>query len=118
LREKPHFDVINVLPTFVIGKKQLATTKEEISSARGSNALALGPIFGVQNPAGAPSVTVHVDDVAYVHVAALHPNIEGSQNFGVNWNGIKGVNWDDAIDIVRRHFPKEVESGLFPLGGS
>lgn len=117
-KEKPHFDVINVLPSFVIGKNELANTKEAISAPSGSNAIALNPIFGGQNPAGAPSVTVHVEDVAYVHVAALNPNIAGNQSFGVNWNGIKGINWDDAIEIVKRHFPKEVESGLFPLGGS
>jgi nucleoside-diphosphate-sugar epimerase len=63
-------------------------------------------------------VNVHVDDVAYVHIAALDPKIEGNQNFGVNWNGINGIDWDDKLDIVKKNFPKEVESGLFPLGGS
>jgi hypothetical protein len=26
--------------------------------------------------------------------------------------------WGDTIDIVKRHFPKKVESGHFPLGGT
>ena len=114
--EKPKFTVHNIMPTFVIGANLLATTPETVNA--GSNALALGVLLGEKNPAGLMSTTVHVDDVAYVHIAALDPKIEGNQNFGVNSNGVDGIQWDDAIDIVKKHFPKEVEKGVFPLGGS
>lgn len=116
--EKPTFDVINIMPTFVVGKNELATTKEAVMSPAGSNALALVPLFGRQNPNGLASITVHVEDVAYVHIAALDPAIPGNQSFGANSHGVAGVQFDDQLDIVRKHFPKEVESGVFPMGGS
>ena len=28
------------------------------------------------------------------------------------------VVWDDALEIVKRHFPKAVEKGILPLGGT
>ena len=114
-REKPNFDIINIMPTFVIGKNELATTCEAVNA--GSNSLAMIPILGMQNLAGTPAFTCHVDDVAFVHIASLKPEIEGNQNFGVNY-GEAPVQWDDAVDIVKQHFPSEVEQGIFPLGGS
>ncbi|KIW56612.1 hypothetical protein PV05_05260 [Exophiala xenobiotica] len=115
-QEKPNFDIINIMPTFVIGKNELATTREAVNA--GSNAIAMIPILGMQNPAGTPAITCHVDDVALVHIASLKPEIKGNQNFGVNYVGEAPVQWDDAIDIVKKHFPSEVEQGIFPLGGS
>jgi len=115
-KEKPKFSVINVMPSFVVGKNELATTKEAVNS--GSNALALNPILGVQNPAGLSGTTVHVDDVAFVHIAALDPKIEGNQNFACNSNGTEGTKWDDGLDIVRKHFSSAVKDGIFPLNGA
>ncbi|KAK6366217.1 hypothetical protein LTS17_010723 [Exophiala oligosperma] len=114
--EKPSFDIINVMPTFVIGKNELATTRQAVDN--GSNALALAPLLGKQNPTGTPFITCHVDDVAFVHIASLSPEIKGNQNFGVNSIEKTPVQWDDAIDIVKKHFPEAVERGVFPLGGS
>ena len=115
-KETPHFTIINVMPTFVVGKNELATTSEAVNS--GSNSLAMNVLLGVQNPGGLGAVTVHVDDVAKIHVAALDPKIEGNRNFGANCNGIDGIDWDSAIETVKEHFPQAVESGIFPLGGS
>jgi nucleoside-diphosphate-sugar epimerase len=115
-KEKPKFTVINVMPTFVIGKNELATTPKAVNS--GSNSVAMNVLVGVQNPAGMVGTTVHIDDVAKIHIAALDPKIEGNRNFGANCNGIEGIEWDSAIETVKRHFPKAVESGIFPLGGS
>lgn len=114
-KEKPAFSVINVMPTFVVGKNVLAQTPAEVAS--GSNAIALAPILGTQNPGGMPAFACHVDDVAHVHIAPLDPKIQGHQNFGVNYD-VKGINWDEGLDIVKKHFPKEVEKGIFPLGGT
>ena len=115
-KEKPKFSVINIMPTFVIGKNELAITPEAVN--KGSNAVALNVLLGVQNPVGLTATTVHVDDVARIHVAALDPKIEGNRNFGANCNGIDGIEWDSAVHIVKKHFPKAVENGIFPLGGS
>jgi len=115
-QEKPRFAIINVMPSFVVGKNELATTRKAVNS--GSNTLALRNILGGNNPAGAVATTVHVDDVAFVHIAALSPKIEGNHNFACNSQGLEGIVWDDALDIVKKNFPKEVEAGVFPLGGS
>ena len=115
-KERPKFTVINIMPTFVVGKNELATTPKAVNA--GSNSLALNVLLGVQNPAGMTGDTVHIDDVAMLHIAALDPKIEGNRNFGANCNGIDGIEWDSAIEIVKKHFPKAVESGIFPLGGS
>jgi nucleoside-diphosphate-sugar epimerase len=112
-KENPHFNIINIMPSFVVGKNEMAKTKEDYIS--GSNGAALAPLLGLQIP-GSSAFACHVDDVAFVHIAALDPTIEGNQNFGVN-SDVNGVQWDDAIEIVKKHFPKEVEQGIFPLGG-
>lgn len=114
-KEKPHFTVVNIMPTFIVGPNELATTTDAVRS--GSNAIALNVLFGVNNPNGMPAAVVHVDDVAFLHVAALDPKVQGNKNFGANY-GINSIEWDDAIDIVKKHFPAEVEKGVFPLGGS
>ncbi|OQU97407.1 hypothetical protein CLAIMM_03340 [Cladophialophora immunda] len=113
---KPKFSIINIMPSFVIGRNELATTPKAIVS--GSNALALGPLVGNKSDTPTPSFVCHIDDVAFVHVAALDPKITENQNFGVNYTSSNPINWDDAIDIVKRHFPQEVEAGVFPLGGT
>ncbi|KEF60007.1 uncharacterized protein A1O9_04856 [Exophiala aquamarina CBS 119918] len=115
-KEKPSFTVVNIMPTFVIGKNELATTPE--AAREGSNQMAMGPLLGSKQEYGPPAAACHLDDVAFVHIAALNPKIEGNQNFGINFNGAKGIVWDDAVDIVKKHFPEAVEKGIFPLGGS
>ncbi|KIW20200.1 hypothetical protein PV08_00775 [Exophiala spinifera] len=115
-REKPSFDVVNIMPTFVIGKNELATTRTAANS--GSNGFVFATLLGNQNPAGTPMATCHVDDVAFVHIASLSPDIKGNQSFGVNYVGETPDQWDDALGIVKQHFPEEVEKGTFPLGGA
>jgi nucleoside-diphosphate-sugar epimerase len=114
-KEKPQFTVVNIMPTFVVGPNELATTPEAVLA--GSNALALSVLFGGKNPNGMPAATVHVDDVAFLHIAGLDPKVQGNKNFGANYD-VNGIKWDEAIDIVKKHFPTEVEKGLIPLGGS
>ena len=108
------------MPSFVIGKNELATTPTLVNS--GSNVTAMNVLMGVQNPTGMSADTVHIDDVASLHVEALDPGIEvgesGYRNLGANSHGIMGMEWDSAIDIVKKHFPSAVEERVFPLGGS
>jgi hypothetical protein len=53
----------------VIGKNELATNPKVVDG--GSNAVALNILLGVQNPTGIAAATVHIDDVAKVHIEAL-----------------------------------------------
>ena len=59
--------------------------------------------------------TVHIDDVASLHVEALDPGIEvgesGYRNFGANSHGFMGMEWDSAIDIVKKHLPSAERRG-------
>ncbi|KAL9599689.1 MAG: hypothetical protein Q9219_003677 [cf. Caloplaca sp. 3 TL-2023] len=116
--ENPHFTVINLIPSFVAGKNELAVTPEAISSPNSSNYMPLASILGSGAPMPLPGVTVHIDDVAMVHVAALDPNVEGNQDFVLTAGGIDGIQWDDAKEIARRRFPAAVGKGLLPLKGS
>lgn len=115
--QKPYFDVINIMPSFVIGPNDLLESRSEYAS--GSNALALAPLLGMQLQGGRPGSACHVDDVAAVHVAALQSSVEGHRNFGVNFNGRNGgVEWNAAIDIVKEKMPEAVGPNGLPLGGS
>ncbi|KAL8910224.1 MAG: hypothetical protein Q9171_004467 [Xanthocarpia ochracea] len=115
---KPLFPIINIMPSFVIGKHELLTTPEDIISPKTSNSVALGPIFDDGMPFPMPCAAVHIDDVANVHVAALDPKIDGNQDFALNAGGIEGMQWNDAKEIVKRRFPEAVDKGLLPLKGS
>lgn len=111
--EKPHFDVNHIAPSFVIGKNELATTPED--AIMGTNASALGHVLGM-NPGPTPSLSVHVDDIAKMHVLALSPKIPGNQLFiGLSENA--NTRWEDSFDIVRTYFPEAVKDGTFPLTG-
>ena len=111
--QKPHFDINYVGPAFVIGKHELASTRAEILA--GTNGAALGHILGTAG-GPTPSTSVFVNDVARMHVLALDLKIPGGQVFlGVSENS--NTTWEDAFDIVKKYFPKAVESGEFPLNG-
>lgn len=114
---KPHFDIINIMPSFIIGKNELTTSIEEMRT-KGTNRHALTALLGVKNPNPNPSTTVFIDDVAKIEVLSLDPKIPGGQNFLVSSGGVKGTTWNDSIDIVKRNFPEEVARGVWPLDGS
>ena len=104
------------MPSFVWGKNELATTPK--AAVSGSNARVLEPLLGVKSPMGLPGTTVHIDDVAMLHVEALNPKLQGNQDFTANSEGIEGLEWNDVPEIVARKFPEAVKSGILPLGGS
>jgi nucleoside-diphosphate-sugar epimerase len=113
-QQKPHFTVVNIMPSYVIGPNKLAKTPADARG--GTNRFALSVLFGVQMD-GVQAATVHVDDVAFLHIASLDPKIEGNRNFGANVKRGEPRSWEDAIEIVKKRFPKEIETGVFPLGG-
>ena len=108
-----HFEISHIGPAFVIGKNELAGTRAEVLA--GTNLAALAPVLG--NTYGpTPSTSVFVNDVAKIHVLALDPKIPGGQFFLAVSEG-SNTKWEDSIDIVKKHFPKAVASGIFPLTG-
>lgn len=114
--ENPHFNVINIMPSFFIGKSELISGPEEIT--RGTNGVAFRPVLGLSTDFANPGATIHSDDVAKVHVLALDPKVQGNQNFGMMSGGVSGNVWGDSVDIVKKHFPEAVEDGRLPANGS
>ena len=110
---KPHFDVINVMPTFVIGRSELVQTPEE-AVTQGTNKLALLAPLGNKLTTPTTGATVHVDDVARIHILSLDPKVEGGQNFSAH-----SGNWelDSASEIVKRRFPEAMAKGVFSVDG-
>ncbi len=114
--EKPRFDIINIMPSFIIGANELTASVEDMRT-KGTNRHALTAILGVKNPTANPSTTVFVDDVAKIEVLALDPKIPGGQSFLVSSGGTYGTTWNDSIDIVKRNFPEAVTTGVLQLDG-
>jgi hypothetical protein len=59
-------------------------------------------------------MSVHIDNVADLRVAALRPWIKGGESFLASSGGLDGTTWSDAVEIVRRHFPDAVRHGVLP----
>lgn len=116
--EAPHFSIINVMPTFTIGRKGLGQSLMDYLTS--TNAFVLAPLLGfpLPHPYITPASACHIDDVAHVHVAALDPKIQGNRNFGISNDLREHVRFDDAKDIVRDRFPEAVQRGVFSLKGS
>ncbi|KAL9110298.1 MAG: hypothetical protein Q9227_005205 [Pyrenula ochraceoflavens] len=119
----PSFEVVNVMAPFVIGPDRHARTANE-ALRRGSNGSLLGGVlFGDADngdngddgdDGGKAGSSVHVDDLAWLHVVALDPQRvkfgkrEKVRCLGAACNGVEGVVWEDAKRIVRSRFPEEV----------
>ncbi|KZF19758.1 NAD(P)-binding protein [Xylona heveae TC161] len=122
--EKPQYEIVHIIPSFVVGRNEKVHVSSASSSAAsdvmsGSNGIILCPLFGIKSPQGVHGATVHVDDVAKAHTEALTKADAGGQNYILNspdWNA--GATYDDALDIVKRRFPDEVASGVIPMGGT
>ncbi|CAF9929164.1 hypothetical protein IMSHALPRED_007831 [Imshaugia aleurites] len=114
--EKPAFDVINVMPGFIVGRNELVTDAKDILS--GTNGAAFAPILGNVSDSAYPGSMQHVDDVAKVHVLSLDPKVSGNQDFGLQAGGTDGIVWGDCIDIVKRRFPEAVKDGRLPASGA
>lgn len=109
--KKPTFDVIHIHPAYVIGRNELALDVNSV--LKGTNAMVLGHILGEKFDVPRPSGSVHVDDVARLHILALDPKVKGGQSF----LGVKDSVWNDALDIVKKHFPQAVKDRKLPANG-
>jgi nucleoside-diphosphate-sugar epimerase len=114
--KKPEWDLINIMPSFVVGDNEMVTDPKKVSD--GTVSAAFAQVLGGDSGWGAvPSTSVHVADVARLHVESLDPKIEGNQNFLAVSEGERGTIWGDAIEIVNRNFPEAVKKGILPNNG-
>lgn len=120
-REAPAFDVVNVHPSYVMGREEVHPTAAKLTSY-GTNRVVLGVALGVKSTAALSGMTVHVDDVARVHVGALDAKVPGNTSYLVTSNNpagsLNGTVYQDAAKFVAKHFPKQVASGVLPNDGT
>lgn len=115
-RERPEFGVLSVHPGWVIGRDEGKADVAGVMS--GTNTLVLGLCKGEKRPMKRAGWAVHVRDVARVCVGALD---EG--RVGVERGTVRGfmagrtIVWQEALDLVRREFGKEVEEGVLSTEG-
>lgn len=115
----PNFDVINIMPSFIIGKNELATLE---TIEKGTNKFALSPLRGYINPP-VPGTTVYLNDVSKIHVQALDPKVLTQvspfyDHFLVSSGGVRGTTFNDSIEIYKKYFNGKVSEKLFPLTGN
>jgi nucleoside-diphosphate-sugar epimerase len=110
-REGPAFDVIHLHPSFVIGRNDAATSPAQ--AMKGTNGVILAMLLGKTLPPFA-GATVHVEDVARAHVAALEPTIMGNQSYILS----APAKWNDAKAIARQAFPEAARAKLLVAGGN
>jgi nucleoside-diphosphate-sugar epimerase len=115
--KKPEWDVINIMPSFVVGDNEMVTDPKLICD--NTVAAAFAQVLGGDSGWGAvPSTSIHVADTARLHVEALNPKIEGNQSFLAVSEGERGTRWEEAIEIVNRNFPEAVKKGVLPNNGT
>ncbi|KAL6818286.1 hypothetical protein GGI42DRAFT_309721 [Trichoderma sp. SZMC 28013] len=110
--KKPSFAVNHVFPVFVLGRDDTVTTAEQI--VKGTNNMLMGPLFGSIRPP-IPGGSVHLDDVARLHVLALDSKVEDGQDFLAASQPLESFEWNDAARIIKKHFPKAAADGIFQL---
>lgn len=75
----------------------------------------LGPLLGQSRPGPLSGAGVHIDDVAEMHVRALDPKIEGSQDFLASSADAETIHWAESFDIVKAKFPEAYKAGAFKI---
>lgn len=116
-QNKPHFDVISLLPSVVIGTDQRATSIKEL--LEGTRTLVMGPVMGVTSPYPMVGVPVDMVDVARAHVDAMKPSVPGNAEYVLSSDTPEGVEWDHSLDLAKKFFPNDCgEKKALPLGGS
>jgi len=110
-KNKPSFDLIPVIPSWIFGPDELSTSAESMRVGS-TNAVLLGVVTGQENPSPYSGNAVYGKDVARTHVASLDPKIKGNQSFVVN----TPIVWEDAITIAKKHFPEAFADGRLTPG--
>ncbi|RDH36397.1 hypothetical protein BDQ94DRAFT_185491 [Aspergillus welwitschiae] len=104
-KNSPHYKLITLHPTFVLGPSMIQKTPEEIS---GMNAL-----FWLSITSGQTRIAnawVHVYDVADAHIKVLEKDIQSGTEFILSR---PAVSWEHPADFIKEKYPA-VECKLNP----
>ncbi|KAL8813242.1 MAG: hypothetical protein Q9200_000427 [Gallowayella weberi] len=116
VKNKPHFTVVNLMPSVIIGHNELANTTKDFLT--GSNLQAFRHLRGEKVASRLPSQTVFIDDVAQVHSLALDTKrVSQTQSFVLTSGFLTGSNWYRAKEIVKERYMDEVKKGWLSLDG-
>ncbi|KAK5994940.1 Ketoreductase CTB6 [Cladobotryum mycophilum] len=118
-RERPTFDVIHVHPSFVMGRDELQTSRQRLRS-NGTNQYIVRAAVGEVSVDAVPGTTVHVDDVARVHVGALSSRIIGNTSYIVTSNPpglFHGNDYGEVGAVVAKYFPDALATGALSATG-
>ena len=113
--KKPQFDIINLMPSYIIGRNELVTDVADFK--KGTNKNVFDQVLGLHKHA-LPGVTVWLDDIAALHVMSLDFKIPGNQNFLASSGGRDGITFSDALEVVAENYPEEVRKGVLPNNGT
>lgn len=114
----PKFDVIQLLPSVVIGADDRATSLNDLKTNTPLWSLKLSPVLGFKQEMPMVGVPVDVADVAKAHVDAIDPRVPGGREFVLSAETPNGVIWDDMIEVVKKEWPERVGKNELPLGGT
>ncbi|KAL8681738.1 MAG: hypothetical protein Q9186_002186 [Xanthomendoza sp. 1 TL-2023] len=115
-KNKPHFTVVNLMPSIIIGHNELAKTTKDFLN--GGNLQAFRHLRGEKVASKLPSHTVFIDDVARIHSLALDiTRIPNTQNFVLCSGFTTGSNWYRAKEFVKERYMDEVKKGWLSLDG-
>lgn len=116
----PSFDIIHLMPSYVIGRKDLCSSITDLEASPNRFLLRIATGLGgddVTNPAVAMVVN-HVKDCARIHVEALNPAVTGNNSFMIDYGVAISSQWNDVRSIVKDHFPDAVAAGILPNQGN
>lgn len=113
---KPHFDVIQLLPSVVFGPDDWAIDLDTFFV--GTRAMIVPIVKGQHMQFPLVGTPVLVDDVARAHIDAIRPSVPGNRDYILSSDGLEGIEWNSIFDIARKYFPQEIEDGLLQCTGS
>ena len=107
MREKaPDFDLINIIPAWIVGRAERAKTSNEVE--HGANNLIIGFLRGARSPV-INCGFVNSKDCAEAHVRALNPDVKGNQFFILGRN----ESMVSLRAITEDKFPDDFKDDIF-----
>ncbi|KAM0279681.1 hypothetical protein ACHAQH_004483 [Verticillium albo-atrum] len=109
---RPPFDLVSIMPAWVWGRNELATTAKQV--AKGSSGVLIELLRGNGSKTPLSGGFITVEDLAKAHVLVLKPHIPGNQSFILSAD----MTWEDAKSVAQRAFPSVFEAGIFRMNGT
>jgi hypothetical protein len=79
-------------------------------SSRFTIGVILRPVLGIDNQTPLPGFSTHNEDIARLHVEALHPHIPAGHYQAIT-NGTSGIRWEETNETVVREFLDTEQNG-------